>query len=211
MIQQWLIASYKPAASWPFNWPFTTADFTTQAGSPTWTGTQVTFPWGTTCKIKNTNTYASQIVYIQSDFTWATSAANEDLAGIILTNQSTLASSAYSTTYAAKITSRNSAWWQYRLFGWAATYNTYGLEPSINKWTAVKITFDTSSNALKYWHWNWSAWAQMWTTQTINILNGWTLYFHLFYDQILDNLGTTTFDKLYFGSTATDYTTQYPV
>lgn len=209
-IQQWVMIAQKINTG-SIVWPFTSSDFTTQAGSPTWSSNQVTFPWASTIKIKNINTNNSNIVFIQWYFTWVTNDPNEDLAWIILTNQSSLPSVWYQTTYSAKITSRSYNWWQYRLYWWAWTYNTYNNDTiNINKWTDVKITYNTSNNQIKYWYWNWSAWTQMWTTQTINILNWWTLYFHLFYDVILINLWTTTFNNLYFGSVLSDYTTHYP-
>lgn len=200
---------YSPSV---FNWPFTSSNWTTVTGTPTWTGTQVTFPWASTVKIKENDTYNSNIVYCQTDLTWTTDSTSEDIAGMALTSNSSLLSAAYTTTYSAKITTRNDTGGKFRLFAWAGTYNSYGDSAlSVTKNKSVKITFDTSNNNIKFWYWSWSAWTQMWTTQTYDIKNGWTLYFHLWYDIIVTSIWVTTFDNTYFGSVATDYSTHYPV
>ncbi len=187
------------------------SNFTTVTGTPTWTGTQVTFPWGTTVKIKENDTYNSNIIYCQANFTWTNNSVNEDIAGIGISSNSSLATAWYTTTYSAKITTREDTGWKYRLFAWAATYNSYWNSATwITKGKDVKITYDTSNNNIKFWYWSGSAWTQMWTTQTYDIKNWWTLYFHVWYDIILSSLWLTTFDNIYFGSAAIDYTTQYP-
>lgn len=190
--------------------PLQSSDFTTIAGTPTWTWSQVTFPWATTVKLTNNSNYASNIIYCQSDLTWVTNSGSEDIAWIILSSNATMPAYGIDTLYSAKITSRSASWWEYRLFIGTTSYNMYDNSPWITKGKSIKITYNIATNDIKFWYWNGSAWTQMGTTQTYNIKNGWSLYFHLFYDIIVNNIGLTTLDNIYFWSVASDYSTQYP-
>jgi hypothetical protein len=194
----------------------TSSDFTgaTSAGSTiTWTGTQVSISRPSTqnnASHTDTNTtYNSGIIIGQAKFSFAAGGGSADMASIMLTSSSVPLFQAYATTYAAKISSRNNTSQKYRLSAGAATWNSYDLDTSTTNGVDVKITYDTSNNNIKFWAWNGSSWTQMDTTQTYDIKNGGNVKLSLQNTNLFVDIAPV-WDNIYFGTFASDYSTQFP-
>lgn len=194
----------------------TSADFTTSngdGGTVTWTWTQVVITDPNTSKsvfTKCNNTYNSNIIYAQANMTWTANAAAGNLWGIYISSTNFVTSSQLHTqNYHALAGSRGTASANIRL-RINTTSNVYNLD---NAWQNVpqdvKITYNTSTNDIKYWYWNGSAWSQLWTTQTYDILQGSTIKLYLTNVDVWDT-NTYTYNNIYFWSAASDYSTHYP-
>ena len=192
----------------------TASDFTAYPSSPgtiTWSGGQVTFANTptTVSRLISTATKNSDKIIAQARFAFTASGSpSNDLASIMLTSDAGVAG--YDTPYSAKIGSRGDTNGQYRLnagVNWS-DYNEYSsgqFQPQ-----DVKIVYNTVDNTIKFYHWTGSAWAQMGTTQTANILNGGNIRLFLEDPLTFGSTPTPIFSDIYFISAASDYSSHYP-
>jgi hypothetical protein len=164
-----------------------------------------TMTWEVTGFSKNSN-----LVIGQANMTWGTDVIGD--IGFMAVCNSTTPTSGYHgpSSRSAGLGTRSNTTNSYRLRAGDTASNLYDVEVAVTKGKDVKIVYDTSANSIKYYYWNGSSWTQMGTTQTYNILNGGSMYLMLGYQNTSSNIGTLTFDNIYFDSYASDYTTQYP-
>lgn len=223
MIQQWLIASYPwaVAQTWVSDdfsgGSIDTSKWTVQQGSwsitiDTWR-LKYTRPWsGTNCNLFSVSTRNTWIVFIQCNMDFVNASwTNGDLFWMFITSSSTLTTATNNPpNYSAYIHSRTDTLWKVRV-NLFTTSTQYWFDTAIADPQDFKITYNISNNQTKYWYWSGSAWTQMWTTQTVNILNWWSLYGAIIGANHIDNVYPAYVDNLYFWTIATDYTTQYPV
>jgi hypothetical protein len=189
------------------------ADFTaTNNGSTiTWltaTHVQVTRSSSSTW-LKGNVGKTSGVMVFQSLLNWNGSANNEDVVGLKLSS-ATLSAPVYSPAPSASITSRESSGGEFRVSCGFASWNAaQDLDSNIAKNQDVKIVYDPSVNSVKQYYWNGSSWVQMGSTQTVDILNGGTVYPSLIYANTAgtDN-GPLDCDNIYW--TTGDYSTHYP-
>lgn len=162
--------------------------------------------------LDSVSTCNSWIIFCQWYLSWDINSNNEDIWGIMITSSATPVHWWW-PNYSAFINSRDNIWWwHYRV--WVNTTTiTYNLDTdsSLTKWKEVKITYNVSTNDIKFFYWNWSSWTQIWTTQNANILNWWNIKLIVWYDYIHISIWTVHIDNLYFWTIDADYSTQYPV
>lgn len=199
----------------------TSSDFTTNNSNwwsvtRTWNSVEISYTGAWMIWAKCNDTQNSNIIYAQCNLTWNPTGEQEQFWGMIISSTDfNVNTVSYNQPYNISINSRaQSSTWRYALSLWTNTplvyYNT---TTWIDKWKDVKITYNTSNNEIKYWYWDtWtSAWVQMWTTQTYDILQGWDIKLYL-YNNYLNSLWSETYtmNNIYFWNAVTDYTTQYP-
>jgi hypothetical protein len=199
--------------------PLGSSDFTTVAatgGTATWTtstnlrmtqnSTQFQFSYALA-----TTTLNSGIIIAQSKISWSTNGGgSEDIGGMKLTNAGSLPGTNIHTTVTnASITSRWTGG-NYRPTCGSSSWNSYDPGSSVTQGKDCKIVYDTSNNNIKLYYWGGSSWTQFGTTQTYDILGGTAIRLVLYYSYLTNSIGNLDFDNIYFGTFASDYSTQYP-
>lgn len=153
-----------------------------------------------TNKLQSVSTVTSTFASIQCNMTWTTDSTSESQWLFTLYKNN--------TNY-CNISARTASGWVYRLdivIWWTWVY---AFETAITKGKDVKITYDYTTNEIKFWYWSGSAWTQMWTTQTFDL--DWTLYALFTQEDTASYTGANpvTIDNFYMVDTA-NYSTQYP-
>ena len=211
-IIQGLLASYTSVSSSLTSANFTTSNADWWAVNWTWTQAQITDPNTSKSVFAKCNTtYNSWIVIAQAYLTRTNNSAAWNFWWLFLSSSDLVTSSQMQDqNYIGTITWRATGAddFRVRIRTTSAVYNVDN-DTSWDRWTDAKIVYNTSDNTIKFYRWNWSAWTQMWTTQTYDIRQGWNLKFYITNVDVWDT-NTFTFDNIYFNTYGADYSTHYP-